>query len=32
VSEADLTQWGAKFGNPQIFISLVQWADKILVE
>jgi hypothetical protein len=32
VSEADLAQWGAKFGNPQIFVQLVEWADKIMVE
>jgi len=32
VTEADLTQWGAKFGNPAIFVSLVEWADRIIVE
>ena len=32
VTEADLTQWGAKFGNPAIFISLVEWADRIITE
>jgi predicted peroxiredoxin len=32
VNEADLTQWGAKFGNPTIFISLVEWADRIITE
>ena len=32
VSEADLTQWGAKFGSPAIFVSLVEWADRIIVE
>ena len=32
VSENDLTQWGAKFGNPVIFVSLVEWADRIIVE
>jgi predicted peroxiredoxin len=32
VTEADLTQWGAKFGNPTIFISLVEWADRIITE
>ena len=32
VSEVDLTQWGAKFGNPTIFVSLVEWADKIITE
>jgi predicted peroxiredoxin len=32
VTEADLNQWGAKFGNPTIFVSLVEWADRILTE
>lgn len=32
VTEADLNQWGAKFGNPTIFISLVEWADRIITE
>ena len=32
VIEADLSQWGAKFGNPTIFISLVEWADRIITE
>ena len=32
VTEADLSQWGAKFGNPTIFVSLVEWADKIITE
>jgi predicted peroxiredoxin len=32
VTEADLAQWGAKFGNPTIFISLVEWADRIITE
>jgi predicted peroxiredoxin len=32
VSEADLAQWGAKFGSPAIFVSLVEWADRIIVE
>jgi hypothetical protein len=27
-----LNQWGAKFGNPAIFVSLVEWADRIIVE
>jgi hypothetical protein len=30
--EADLNQWGAKFGNPAIFVSLVEWADRIITE
>jgi predicted peroxiredoxin len=32
VTEADLTESGAKFGNPKIFVSLVEWADRIITE
>jgi predicted peroxiredoxin len=32
VTEADLNQWGAKFGSPAIFVSLVEWADRIITE
>jgi predicted peroxiredoxin len=32
ITETDLNQWGAKFGNPTIFVSLVEWADRIIVE
>jgi len=32
VTESDLTQWGAKFGNPTIFVSLVEWADRVITE
>jgi predicted peroxiredoxin len=32
VAEADLNQWGAKFGNPTIFVGLVEWADRIITE
>jgi sulfur relay (sulfurtransferase) complex TusBCD TusD component (DsrE family) len=32
VTEQDLTQWGAKFGNPTIFVGLVEWADRIITE
>jgi predicted peroxiredoxin len=32
VSENDLVHWNAKFGNPTIFVSLVEWADRILAE
>ncbi len=32
VTEADLAGFGAKFGNPKIFVSLVEWADKIITE
>src|SRR5436189_4023954 len=30
VTDADLTEYSAKFGNPKIFVSLVEWADKII--
>jgi len=32
VSETDLQNWNAKFGNPTIFVSLVEWSDRILTE
>jgi len=32
VTESDLSQWSAKFGNPQIFVSLVEWADRVITE
>ena len=32
VTEGDLTSYGAKFGNPAIFVSLVEWADRIITE
>jgi predicted peroxiredoxin len=32
VTDADLAQWSAKFGNPTIFVSLVEWADRIITE
>ena len=32
ITESDLTEWGAKFGNPAIFVSLVEWADRIITE
>src|SRR2546430_12002221 len=32
ITEADLTEYGAKFGNPRIFVSLVEWSDKIITE
>jgi predicted peroxiredoxin len=32
VTEADLTNYGAKFGNPKIFVSLVEWADRVITE
>ncbi len=32
VTEADLANFGAKFGNPAIFVSLIEWADKVITE
>ncbi|MGD1106709.1 MAG: DsrE family protein [Terracidiphilus sp.] len=32
VVQTDLDNWGAKFGNPTIFVSLVEWADRIITE
>jgi predicted peroxiredoxin len=32
VTEADLVEFGAKFGNPKIFVSLIEWADKVITE
>jgi hypothetical protein len=32
VTDADLANWGAKFGSPKIFVSLVEWADRIITE
>jgi predicted peroxiredoxin len=32
VTESDLSQWNAKFGNPQIFVSLIEWADRVITE
>jgi len=32
VEQADLDAWGAKFGNPAIFVSLVEWADRVITE
>lgn len=32
VTQADLDNWGAKFGNPTIFVSLVEWADRVITE
>jgi len=32
VTEEDLANWGAKFGNPTIFVSLVEWADRVITE
>ena len=32
VEQTDLNQWGAKFGSPTIFVSLVEWADRVITE
>jgi predicted peroxiredoxin len=32
ITETDLTEYGAKFGNPKIFVSLIEWADKVITE
>lgn len=32
VSQTDLDNWGAKFGSPTIFVSLVEWADRVITE
>jgi predicted peroxiredoxin len=32
VTEADLTTYGAKFGSPPVFVSLVEWADHVITE
>ena len=32
VVEADLQSKKAKFGNPQIFVQLTEWCDKIITE
>ena len=32
ITEGDLAAWGAKFGNPTIFVALVEWSDRIMSE
>jgi len=32
ITEADLANWGAKYGNPKIFVSLIEWADRVITE
>ena len=32
VSETDLASYGAKFGSPPVFVSLVEWADHVITE
>ena len=32
VTESDLANYGAKFGSPPVFVSLIEWADHIVTE
>jgi uncharacterized protein involved in oxidation of intracellular sulfur len=32
VTEEDLANFGAKSGNPAIFVSLIEWADHVITE
>src|SRR5690242_13230011 len=32
VTENDLANYGAKFGSPPIFVSLIEWADHVITE
>jgi predicted peroxiredoxin len=32
ITDDDLAHWGARFGNPSIFVSLVEWADRVITE
>jgi predicted peroxiredoxin len=32
VTESDLASYGAKFGSPPVFVSLIEWADHIITE
>lgn len=32
VTESDLANYGAKFGSPPVFVSLIEWADHIITE
>jgi len=32
ITDADLATWGAQYGNPKIFVSLVEWADRVITE
>jgi sulfur relay (sulfurtransferase) complex TusBCD TusD component (DsrE family) len=32
ITEADLANWRAQYGNPKIFVSLVEWADRVFTE
>src|SRR4249920_2810305 len=30
VTESDLANYGAKFGSPPVFVSLIEWADHVI--
>ncbi|HEU5155006.1 MAG TPA: hypothetical protein VFU03_09775, partial [Gemmatimonadales bacterium] len=32
VVDVALGNWGAQFGHPKIFVSLVDWADRVITE
>jgi predicted peroxiredoxin len=32
LAESDVLQSGGKLGNPTIFVSLIEWADKVITE
>jgi predicted peroxiredoxin len=32
VGEGDLANYDAKYGNPTIFVGLVEWADRVITE
>lgn len=32
VGDADLANYGAKYGSPAIFVGLVEWADRVITE
>jgi predicted peroxiredoxin len=32
VGEGDLSNYGAKYGSPTIFVGLVEWADHVITE
>ena len=32
IGEADLANYGAKYGSPTIFVGLVEWADRVITE
>ncbi len=32
ITEDDLAHWGARYGNPSMFVSLVEWADRDITE